>query len=179
MQPRTLPLRDGRLLVIREASIEDAPALLEYVEAVSGESDFLSFGPGEFGLTRPQEEEFLRYIVNADNELYLVGLVDEVIVSSLTFSAGRRPRIRHAGELGMSVRKELWGQGAGSHILDALLDWARATGIITKINLRVRTDNARAIRLYERKGFVHEGTISREVYVRGEYHAHHHMGLEL
>ena len=29
----------------------DAAAMLEYLEAVSGESDFLTFGPGEFELT--------------------------------------------------------------------------------------------------------------------------------
>ena len=41
-------LRDGRVLVIREAAIEDAHVVLDYIESISAESDFLSFGPGEF-----------------------------------------------------------------------------------------------------------------------------------
>ncbi len=53
-------LKDGRHLLIREAVPEDAPALLEFCEAVSHESNFLSFGPGEFDMTVAQEEEFLR-----------------------------------------------------------------------------------------------------------------------
>jgi hypothetical protein len=34
--------------VTREATGEDARAVLDHVEHVSGESDFLAFGPGEF-----------------------------------------------------------------------------------------------------------------------------------
>lgn len=64
-------------------------------------------------------------------------------------------------------------------MLDALIDWARSGKILKKINLRVRTDNDSAIRLYERRGFVIEGTIRRDVFVRGEFFHHHLMGLEL
>ena len=79
----------------------------------------------------------------------------------------------------MSVRKSFWGLGIGSFMLDMLLDWARDTQIITKINLRVRTDNHRAILLYERKGFLIEGTISKELLVAGQYYDLHWMGLEV
>src|SRR5215475_10377994 len=161
-------LRDGRVLIIREAGPEDARDLLDYVERVSGESDFLAFGPGEFELTQAEEEDFLRKCRDSEHELYIIGLVDETIVGGLAFSAGRRPRVRHSGELSMSVRKDYWGLGVGSSMLDALLDWARKNRIL-KINLRVRTDNHRAIRLYERKGFVHEGTIRREIFFAGNY----------
>ena len=79
----------------------------------------------------------------------------------------------------MSVRKQYWGLGIGSLMLDALIAWARDTQIIKKINLRVRTDNQRAIALYERKGFVFEGTIRREIFLDGKFFDHHWMGLEL
>jgi RimJ/RimL family protein N-acetyltransferase len=45
--------------------------------------------------------------------------------------------------------------------------------------LRVRTDNQRAILLYERKGFAKEGTIRKEILLDGKYFDHHWMGLEL
>ena len=79
----------------------------------------------------------------------------------------------------MSVRKDHWGLGIGSLMLDALLDWAKQSGIVTKINLRVRTDNERAIRLYTSKGFAMEGTIHRAVFLDGQYFDHHCMGLQL
>ena len=179
MQPRKHHLKDGRVLVIREAAVEDARAVLDYIKGISGESDYLSFGPGEFELSVPEEEEYLRKCRDSDNHLYLLGLIDDMVVSTLTFSAGRRPRVRHSGEFGMSVRKRCWGFGIGSLMLDTLIDWAKDTGIIKKINLRVRTDNQRAIQLYEGKGFVREGTIRMEMFLDGKYYDHHWMGLVL
>jgi len=179
MEPRKYELKDRRVLLIREAAVEDARAVLDYVEGISGESDFLSFGPGEFELTESEEQEFIRKCLASDNQLYILGLIDDTIVATLNFSGGRRPRVRHSGEFGMSVRKQYWGLGIGSLMLDTLIDWARHTQIVKKINLRVRTDNQRAILLYERKGFVKEGTSRKEILLDGKYFDHHWMGLEL
>lgn len=179
MQRRNHKLADDRTLVVREATVDDAELLLEYIEAMSGETDYLSFGPGEFELNESQERGVLLQYLGTDNKLYVVGLINDEIVSSLSFSAGSRSRVRHTGEFGMSVRREYWGVGIGSLMLDTLIEWARETKIVFKINLRVRTDNHRAIHLYERKGFVREGTLSRETFIDGQYYDHHCMGLEL
>ncbi len=179
MELRKRRLTNNQLLLVREASAEDVRALLEYIEAISGESDFLSFGRDEFRLSESEERDVLLDYQRSTNKLYALGLIDSEIVSSLSFSAGSRPRIQHTGEFGMSVRKEYWGLGIGSAMLDTLLEWSRETGIIFKINLRVRTDNQRAIKLYERKGFVREGTICKEIRLDGKYYDHHWMGLEL
>ena len=179
MEAHEHELKDGRNLVIREARGEDARAVLEYVEAVSGETDFLTFGRGEFELSEAEEEDYLRGCREADNRLYILGLIDDRIVSTLTFTGGRRSRVRHSGEFGMSVRRQYWGLGIGSLMIDRLVDWARASGIVKKVNLRVRTDNLRAIALYEGKGFVVEGTLRREILLDGAYFDHHWMGLEL
>jgi RimJ/RimL family protein N-acetyltransferase len=179
MHPRTHQLKDGRTLLIREAAPADAAAILDYIDAIASETDYLSFGPGEFGLTEEQEADILRRYRTAGNGLYIVGVVNNTIVSTLNFNGGQRPRTRHTGEFGVSVRKPYRGIGIGARMLDALIAWAADAGSITKINLRVRTDNHRAIRLYERKGFIREGTISREMRIAGEYYDHYWMGLEL
>ncbi len=179
MHTQELELKNGQALTIREAVPDDACAILAYVEAVSGESDFLSFGPGEFGLSEADERTFLAKCLDAANQIFQIGLADDVVVSVLTFQAGRRSRARHCGEFGLSVRKAYWALGVGSAMMDTLIEWARGTGIVTKINLRVRTDNRRAIRLYGSKGFEIEGTIRRDIRVDGTYFDHHLMGLVL
>jgi RimJ/RimL family protein N-acetyltransferase len=179
MEPRTYQLNNGSILVIREAVPEDAGALINYIESISGESDFLTFGPGEFELTEEPEVTVLRRFCEADSELYIVGTIDATIVAALSFSAGKRPRKRHCGEFGMTVRREQWGLGIGSLMLDTLIDWAYSFGIVKKLDLRVRTDNERAIALYQRKGFVIEGTIRKGIFLDGRYFDSYWMGLEL
>jgi RimJ/RimL family protein N-acetyltransferase len=178
MLPIELLLPDGRAAVVREATAGDAAALLEYLEVVSGETEFLTMGPGDFKLGEAEERAFLEASAAADNRIYLVAVVDGELVAQIAFAGGHRPRTRHTGVLGITVRRSHWGQGIGSALLDALIDWARSSGV-SKIDLRVRTDNHRAISLYRRKGFVIEGTITRTSRVHGNDHDDHAMGLEL
>lgn len=179
MNSRAIALRDGRTLVIRDAVPEDAAAILAYLEAVSGESDFLTFGPGEFELNEAQEAAYLRGVNAAPEQFYVIGTIDREIVASLTFSPGRRQRTRHVGEFALAVRAACWDLRIGTVMLDVLIEWARTNGTVSKIALRVRTDNARGIALYRRLGFVTEGTLRREICVRGEYHDLLYMGLQL
>ena len=179
MNSNTISLKDGRRLEIRPARPSDAAALIAYVEDVCAESDNLTFGPGEFGMTLVQEMKFLRGAAAADNQVYLLGLVGGRIAAALNFAGGKRPRTRHSGEFGISVRKEFWNLGVGSAMLDALIEWARRGGIVRKIGLRVRTDNPRAIALYEKKGFIREGTLRAELAVGGAFYDLHAMALFL
>jgi RimJ/RimL family protein N-acetyltransferase len=172
-------IKDGRTLLIREAEGDDAAAVLEYVNLISHETDFLTFGPGEFRLTQPEEADYLEKCRAAENCLYLLALLEGTIVGTLTFEAGARPRVRHAGEFGVSVLKDYWALGVASSLIDALLAWSKKGNIIKKINLRVRADNHRAISLYQRKGFVVEGTLKKEIFLEGAYYDNLWMGLEI
>lgn len=179
VQPLTFRLKNGSPATVREAEPADARDIIAFVNAVGGESDFLTLGRDEFELTEAEEAEFLCKCQEADNQLYLVATLDGAVVATMHFESGRRVRVRHSGEFGMSVRKAHWGQGIGSALLDTLLVWAAQTAIIKKINLRVRADNERAIRLYEAKGFKHEGTLTNELLIDGRYYDLYAMGLNL
>ena len=79
------------------AALEPEQAVLDYVETISGESDFLTFGSGEFEHTKTEEEEALHKYRDSDNQLYILGLKGDTIVSTLVFSASHRRRLRHSG----------------------------------------------------------------------------------
>jgi len=160
------PIRDG---YIREARGRDARKVLSYIKQVSGETDFLTFGPESFNLSEQEEHDFLETCHRQANGLYLIAFLKDKIVGSISFIGGNRPRTQHAGELGMSVLRLAWGRGIGSTLLEVLEDWCRRNGRFTKLNLRVRTDNLRAIELYTRLGFEKEGVLRRELKVNGNY----------
>ena len=172
-------LRDNRMLTVRRGHPDDAQATLDHLAAVYAESNFLTRGPANFEASLSAQHDFIAAHTGASLKLFLVGLVEGNLVGTLTFSGRTLPRVRHTGEFGMAVRQAVSGFGVGSTLLDFLIAWTRATGVITKLNLRVRSDNERAIRLYQRKGFVLEGTISREHLIDGRYFSQDCMGLQL
>lgn len=179
MEIFTHKLSNGHFLKIREADVKDTSDILSFVHKISTESEFLTFGLDEFDISEEQEREFLQGQIDSENQIYLLALIEGTIVAILNFNAGKRPRVRHSGEFNMVVKKQYWRMGIGTILMDTFLGWAKSTQVIKKINCRVRTDNYSAIRLYERMGFVKEGTIRKEIFLKGKYYDLLWMGLEL
>jgi RimJ/RimL family protein N-acetyltransferase len=148
---------------IRPGEENDAPALLRFLAAAGEETPFLTFGPEGPAVSEADERAYIARVRAADNCIMLVAEMDGRLVGCLTFEGGARPRIRHVGEFGVSVARSHWGRGVGQALIEALVHWARAGGIVRKLNLRVRADNERAIRLYERLGFTIEGRLARDL----------------
>ena len=73
-------------------------------------------------------------------------------------SLNRLPRrMKHRGDFSVSVLKEYWNRGIGRSLTVSIIDFARENGF-SVIDLQVRSDNAAAIHLYEKRGFVKTGT---------------------
>lgn len=174
-----LRIKDGRELIIRKAKIEDSEKLAEYMKAIPLETDFLTFGENELKITAEIEEKIISSIRSKDNSIMLLAIIDGEIAGNCTFRAGERKRVRHTGEFGITVRKPYWGLGIGSILMESLISWAKDTKIIRKINLRVRIDNQKAIKLYEKFGFEKEGILRREFMIDGEFYDSILMGLLL
>jgi RimJ/RimL family protein N-acetyltransferase len=164
---------------IRRAEPDDAPALLAYLARVGAETINLTFGAEGPGISEQEQREYLSRVAAADNSLAIVALAGEEIVGSLTFDGGRRQRLRHVGEFGISLLQTYAGQGLGKALLEYMLAWAERGGVVRKINLKVRVDNAPAIRLYERMGWVHEGRTTRDTLIDGQFHDCLLMGREV
>ncbi len=166
---RELRLSDGRMVRIRRAVPDDAGAALAYLRQVGGETINLTFGAEGPGLTENEEREYLARVAEADNSLAIFAVAGETIVGGLTFDGGKRPRLRHVGEFGISVAQEYAGLGIGRALIEYLIAWAERGGVVRKINLKVRVDNAAAIRLYQRLGWVHEGRTTRDTLIDGQF----------
>jgi RimJ/RimL family protein N-acetyltransferase len=152
----TLPLADGRFVAISKVHEDDAAALVVYADVTAGETDFLTYGPGEFGMTAEAEAAFIRTLDDEQKGFLLKATLEGEIVGIATLARSLRSRIQHVGELGLSVRRPLWRRGIGRSLTTTLLAEARRTGV-TRAWLQARDDNERALRLYERQGFLPEG----------------------
>jgi putative acetyltransferase len=110
-----------------------------------------------------------------DGNYFLVAEVDGEVVGSTGLHIARQPRRRHVGEFGMMVRDDMQGKGVGSALMKALLELADGWLNLTRIELTVYSDNPAAIALYQKFGFVIEGTHAKFAFRDGEYIEAHTM----
>lgn len=99
----------------------------------------------------------------------LVCVADEVIGRLGLHTFPHHPRRRHVGQIGMAVRDDWQGKGAGSALMQAGIDLADKWLNLSRLELEVFTDNAPAIHLYQKLGFVIEGTHPRFAFRDGEF----------
>ncbi|MBN2795752.1 MAG: GNAT family N-acetyltransferase [Clostridia bacterium] len=172
-------MKNGTPYEIRKAKVSDAEKLIQYINTIAGESDNLTFGIGEFEMTIEKEEVFLRSYEDHENAIMLLALVEDEIISCMSYEGGRRPRVRHVGEFGISVSEKYWNQGVGYEMLKQLISWAEQSKYCEKMNLKVREDNEKAIHLYEKMGFVKEGLLLKDMKINGEFTNCYFMGRDI
>lgn len=73
--------------------------------------------------------------------------------------------------------KAYWGKGYGAETLKLLLDYAFAEMNLHRISLKVFSFNEKAIRLYKKTGFQHEGRSRQSLFRDGKWHDTIHMGI--
>ena len=87
------------------------------------------------------------------------------------------PVARSAEVMLLIGERAAWGRGYGTDALVALLRWLFHARNLHRAGLTVLAQNARALRLYQRVGFVAEGTLRDDAYFDGAYHDQVAMGL--
>jgi RimJ/RimL family protein N-acetyltransferase len=171
-------LPDGRVARVEFVEEADAVRVLDHLEQLAGESDYLTFGPGELGLAVEQEVAYITALRDSGSGFILKAEVDGALAAFASLKRTPRPRIAHVGEFGLAVARAFWGMGLGRLLSEATIAQARTLGV-TRIELRVRADNTRARGLYERLGFEVVGRAARGFRVGASYYDEILMGLEV
>jgi len=139
-------------------------------EAIAAIFDCPGVIAGTLQLPYRSVEERRARLAQAPPEMHsLVAEVEGRVVGSLNLLLETNPRRRHCADIGMAVHDEFQGRGVGSALMAAVLDLADNWLGLRRIELSVYTDNAAAIHLYEKFGFVIEGTARQYAFRNGEY----------
>ena len=166
-------------ITYREAEPSDAGKFLEYCKIVGSESDNLTFGAEGLSLSISQEADFIRKFAGNPGSVMIVAFDEgELIGTGAVSVVSGKPRFAHRSEIAISVRKDYWGKGIGTGIMNILMDFAKKSGAEV-LELEVRSDNEAAISLYKKFGFEKIGTNEKFFKINGEFFAADYMNLYL
>lgn len=165
-------------ITYREATPADAAQLLDYLKTVGGESDNLSFGAAGIPLPVEREEAILANLQKSERSIMLLAFDGDTIVGNGSIEGNNHPRFGHRRSLAITVRRDHWGRGIGSGLMERLIAFCRDTGA-EAVSLEVRSDNERAKALYRKFGFRCFGTYEKFFKINGAYFAADYMTLEL
>ena len=111
--------------------------------------------------------DFVRDMI-ANGHSQFVASSEGAVVGWCDIRRHSQPVHAHGGALGMGILPSFRGQELGERLIRVTIDDALAKGLV-RIELNVHADNVRAIRLYERVGFVREGIGRQAVRIDGRF----------
>jgi L-phenylalanine/L-methionine N-acetyltransferase len=140
---------------IRRAEPSDAGALVDLARAIGSEPEGWLITTNDWR-SAGDERRYLKSIRRHAHAAVYVAEGPDRIVGRLSVGRDPHPASRHVADLGLMVAKDWRRRGVGRALLQAAVDWARASGV-RKLELHVFPHNEPAIRLYELFGFRREG----------------------
>ena len=143
-------------ITIEKATCADAAEILQYLKQIGSETDNLTFGAEGLPFTVEAEAEYISQIETSCDAIMLIAKENGKIVGNASLSR-LSCRMKHRGDLGVSVLKKCWNRGIGSQLLLEIINFAKEKSFEV-IDLQVRSDNLSAIHLYEKFGFKKIGT---------------------
>ena len=142
----------------------DLPILTELRNDVALQAQLLARPRG----SRPQQvREWLEGRSRQDDRMFFV-IADCKDDSAQGFiQLSDLDLIDRRAELGVCLCDQARGRGLGGQAIALLANYLRDQWHLRKLGLRVRADNAAALRCYEKFGFVRCGLLRRHVFIDG------------
>jgi putative acetyltransferase len=146
----------GAPILIRRPRPDDAAAVAATMNDPAVLAGLLQMPHATEAMWRKRIEEMPSGPTTA--ELFIVAERGGRVVGNAGVHPFAHVRRNHAAGIGLAVVRDAQGQGVGTALMAALIDWADQWARLLRLELTVYSDNAAAIVLYRKFGFVHEGT---------------------
>lgn len=161
-----MPGSDEAIEIV-EALVCDAEGILRHGQEIVANDDYNVSTVEELDITVDKERDWIQQHIDDTGKIIFVAKMDGRLVGLATVEKRPRKRIEHVGILAISVNLKYRRRGIATALMEEVVGWAEANCVIEKLGLSVFADNAAAIGLYEKMGFVEEGRRVKEV-KRGE-----------
>ena len=163
-------LKNGKTVIIRRPTIEDAEEIIQVVTIADTETRFMGRNPGEFNNNVQREREVIEMVLrDKDNEWLVAEYEGKVVGQAQVGLVRRRERYRHRAEVGFVIMEAYCNIGIGGKLMEECIQWCRDNGV-TQVELDVVQGNGRAMKMYQGFGFEICGTFPKALrYLDGTY----------
>ena len=171
IKPKAVQLKNGQNIVLCSPNTFDAEQLLNHMRLTSAETEFMSRYPEEITVSVEAQSRFLQMIENDPDDVMLAAYIDGRMVGNAAVTRVRSNlKYRHRANFGISLQEEVCNVGLGTLMMQEILEIVKRSAF-EQLELTVFADNTRAIRLYEKVGFVKTGVLPRAYRLKdGSYH---------
>ena len=171
IKPKSVKLKNSQNITLRSPDRFDAEQLLKHMRITSAETEFMSRYPEEITVLVESQARFLQMIVEDSDNFMLAAYLDGHMVGNAGVTRVRdNMKYRHRANFGISLQEKVCGLGLGTLMMQEILEIVNETSF-EQLELTVFGDNVRAIRLYEKVGFVKVGVLPWAYRLKdGSYH---------
>lgn len=159
MHPVTHFTKDGKEVVIREATEDDALALIELKKSYIRNTTSIPLYEFEYRNDIQMEKDWINRFTNETNSLLLVAEHGTTLIGNIDLNGNQRKKLFHTGMIGMGIAYEWHNKKIGSFLMEGVMKWAAAKSPLRIIWLEVYSNNTGGIKLYEKFGFEQCGLI--------------------
>lgn len=156
--------------LIRQAQPDDAEKMLDYLRVIADEpNNGISLSSSdELKQTVERQIEINTDALNSDDRIIFIAEADSQVIGLLN-CGNKEGGYVHTFSLGVTVCKEWRDQGVGTAMMKHLIQWCEANTKCHRLELQVFSYNSRAIYVYQKLGFVHEGVRKESFYKKGQF----------
>ncbi|TDL82637.1 GNAT family N-acetyltransferase [Peribacillus frigoritolerans] len=162
--------KNGEQVTLRQVREEDAEDIIQSVKSIIDSGTYIQKERARF----IQEEVDFISEMREKNNLYLGVELKGKIVGIARVIRGELEMKKHTGLFRTWLSDSAQGLGIGKELMNATLEWCRSNNL-HKLCLTVFASNEIALKLYQKYGFVIEGTQREQVILNGKFDDEIHM----
>jgi len=156
--------RDSKRIVVRRVTRRDIKGIVRLWQALADERRYIA-------TERVTVEQKNRWVKSIHDRavLWVIAEIEGNLAGSLSLARDRdSEKTKHLRNLAIGVARQYRGIGVATALMNFGIRWARQRKV-KKIALTVFSTNWKAISLYNKFGFVAEGTRKRQFLIHGKY----------
>jgi putative acetyltransferase len=165
---RTFVAEDGRCVTLRTIRWEDLEDCLEMINALVTEKANID---RDTAVSRQEEADWLGRALSSmekGERIHVVAEVGGKMVGNSEVSRRLGGYDKHVGVIGIAIRNGYRDVGIGTEMMKVLIEQGKVMELRV-LALSAFANNTRAIRVYEKVGFIQTGKIPKNFFKDGKY----------